>query len=70
MIAWNCPVGRMVCDGCNNLTTAGCSAKNMSAATSITQEDIDTMWEKRRKELMALSKEDLVELIMGRRGNF
>jgi hypothetical protein len=70
MIAWNCPLGRMVCDGCNNLTTGGCLAKNISAVFSITKEDVDRMWEERRKKLMALSKEDLVELIMGRRENF
>jgi hypothetical protein len=70
MIAWNCPVGRMVCDGCDNLTTAGCSKNIIPAANSITREDIDRVWEERRKQLMALSKEDLVELIMGKRGLF
>jgi hypothetical protein len=66
MIAWNCPIGRLVCDGCDSLTTGGCIKKNTPTAISITQNDIDMMYERRKKELMALSKEDLVELILGR----
>lgn len=66
MIAWNCPIGRLVCDGCDNLTIGGCIKKNTPTVISITQNDIDMMYERRKKELMALSKEDLVELILGR----
>lgn len=67
MIAWDCPDGRIVCDGCMSLTTGGCNKKNRTSVIAITQKEIDMMYERRRKELMKLSKEDLVELIIGRR---
>ena len=67
MIANNCPFGRACCDGCNNLTTGGCIAKQNSHVYSITQDDMVTLWERRRDELMKLSKEDLIEMIIGKR---
>jgi hypothetical protein len=68
MIAYNCPLGRVACDGCNHLTTAGCILKrnnNSITANSITIEDTKRMWNERHNELMKLSKEDLVEIIIG-----
>ena len=70
MIAYNCPLNKLVCDGCHYLVTGGCSIANQSFAVSITREEMDELWERRKKELMALSKEDLVELIIGRKRGF
>lgn len=68
MTANNCPLGRVSCDGCNYLTTGGCTAKqNTSQAFSITHDDMVALWERRKGELMKLSKEDLVEMIIGKR---
>lgn len=68
MIAYNCPLGKVSCDECNQLTTGGCLAKqNQSQANSITREDSIALWERRKAELMKLSKEELVELLIGRR---
>lgn len=36
-----------------------------SNANSITHKEMLELWERRRKELMALSKEELVEMIIG-----
>jgi len=47
----------------NNL--ADCS-QYQSQATSITREDSVALWERRKTELMKLSKEELVELIIGK----
>ena len=46
----------------NNL--ADCS---QSQAISITHEESVALWERRKTELMKLSKEELVELIIGKR---
>ena len=71
MIAYNCPLGKVSCDECSRLTTGGCLAKqNQSQAISITHEESVTLWERRKTELMKLSKEELVELIIGRREHF
>lgn len=68
MIAYNYPLGRLYCDGCNQLTTDGCLAKqNASYAVSITHDDMVALYDRRREELMRLSKEDLVELLIGKR---
>lgn len=68
MIAYNCPLGKLICDGCNNLTTGGCLAKqHQSQALSITRDDVILLWEMRREELMKLPKEALVELIIGKK---
>jgi len=71
MTANNCPFGRTCCDGCNYLTTSGCIAKqnclNTSQTFSITHNDMFALWERRREELMKLSKEDLIEMIIGKR---
>ena len=68
MIAYNCPFGRACCDGCNCLTTGECIAKqNNSQASSITYDDMVSLWERRKAELMKLSKEELVEMIIGKR---
>ena len=65
---FNCPLGRGSCDGCNYLTTGGCIAKqNTSQAFSITHDDMVALWERRKAELMKLSKEELVEMIIGKR---
>lgn len=65
MIDWTCPLGKYTCNSCTCFTTGGCTIKNQNATNSITQEQERELWKKRRTELMALSKEDLVELIMG-----
>lgn len=68
MIAYNCPLGKVSCDECNQLTTGGCLAKqNQSQAISITREESVALWERRKEELMKLSKEELVEIIIGKR---
>ena len=68
MIANNCPLGRVSCDGCNYLITGGCIAKqNTSHAFSITHDGIIALWERRKAELMKLSKEDLIEMLIGKK---
>ena len=68
MTAYNCPFGRACCDGCNQLTTGGCLAKqNTSQASSITYDGMVSLWERRKEELMKLSKEELVEMLIGKR---
>ena len=68
MTAYNCPFGRACCDGCNYLTTGGCIEKqNTSQASSITYEGMLALWDRRREELMKLSKEELVEMLIGKR---
>ena len=68
MIDNNCPLGRACCDGCNLLTTGGCIEKqNTSQASSITYDDMISLWERRKAELMKLSKEELVEMLIGKR---
>ncbi len=63
----NCPLGKLCCDGCNQLTTGGCLAKQTSYAHSITHDDMVEMYDRRREELMKLSKEELVEMLIGKR---
>ena len=59
MTAYNCPLGKACCDGCNCLTTGGCIAKqNTSQASSITHDGMAAM---------KLSKEELVEMLIGKR---
>jgi len=68
MTAYNCPFGRACCDGCNCLTTGGCVEKqNTSQAISITYDGMLALWDRRREELMKLSKEELVEMLIGKR---
>ncbi len=68
MIAYNCPIGKAMCDGCNNFLTGGCLLKQSHPqASSITHYDMVELWERRREELMKLSKEELVELLIGKR---
>ena len=68
MIANNCPLGRVSCYGCNYFTTGGCIAKqNTPLVFSITHDDMIALWERRKAELMKLSKEELVEMIIGKR---
>ena len=68
MTANNCPFGRACCDGCNCLTTGGCLVKqNTSQAYSITYDGMVAIWERRKVELMKLSKEELVEMLIGKR---
>lgn len=64
----NCPFGRACCYGCNYLTTGGCIAKqNTLHGYSITYDDMVALWERRKDELMKLSKEELVEMLIGKR---
>ena len=68
MTAYNCPFGLAYCDGCNCLTTGGCIAKqNTSQASFTTHDDMVARWDRRREELMKLSKEELVEMLIGKR---
>lgn len=68
MIVHNCPLGRIACDGCNQLTTGGCLAKQSQPhCFSITHDDMVALWERRKEDLMKLSKEELVELLIGKR---
>jgi hypothetical protein len=67
MLANCCPIGKIVCDECPYLTTGGCSYE-LNVAYTITQEESDKLWERRRNELLSLPKETLVEMIMGRKG--
>ena len=68
MIVNSCPFGRVYCDGCNYLTTSGCVAKqNTSQTFSITHDDMIALWERRKEELIKLSKEELIEIIIGKR---
>jgi hypothetical protein len=68
MIAYNCPIGRAVCDGCNNLLTGGCMLKQSQPQQFlITHDGVVALWERRKAELMKLSKEELVEMIIGKR---
>lgn len=67
MLSNNCPMGKLYCDTCQYSTTGGCIyPRNVSF--SITKEESDALWERTRQELMSLSKETLVEIIMGRKG--
>lgn len=50
----------------NNL--ADCS-QYQSQAISITHDESVALWERRKTELMKLPKEELIELIIGRREN-
>ena len=66
----SCPFKRIYYDGCNYLTTTtgGCIAKqNTSQTFSITHDDMVALWERRKEELMKLSKEELIEIIIGKR---
>ena len=64
----NCLFGRACCDGCICLTTGGCITKqNISQASSITYDGMVSLWERRKDELMKLSKEELVEMLIGKR---
>jgi hypothetical protein len=68
MIAYNCPIGRAACDGCNNLLTGDCLSKqSQSQQSSITHDDIVAHYDRKKEELMKLSKEELVELLIGKR---
>ena len=68
MIAYNCTIGRAVCDGCNNFLTGGCLLKQSQPQQfSITHDGMVALWERKREELMRLSKEELVELLIGKK---
>ena len=41
--------------------------QNTSQANSITYDDMIALWERRKDELMKLSKEELVEMLIGER---
>lgn len=41
--------------------------QNIPEAFSITHEGMVVLWERRREELMKLSKEELVEMLIGKR---
>lgn len=68
MIAYNCPIGRAACDGCNNLLTGGCILKQSQPQQfSITHNDMVALYDRKKEELMKLPKEELVELLIGKR---
>ena len=67
MVAYNCPIGKALCDGCNNFLTGGCLLQSQSQASSITHDGMVELWERRREELMKLSKEELIEMLIGKR---
>jgi len=67
MITNNCSLGRLNCYGCPYLTSAGCLEKANTQAFSITHDDMVALWERRKEELMKLSKEELVEMLIGKR---
>ena len=67
MLSVDCPMRKIVCDGCLYLSTGGCTYPRNVAFTA-TQLDIDEMWDKEKERLMNLPKETLVEMIMGRKG--
>lgn len=63
-----CPIGRVSCDLCSYDTTAGCTAQRpLPTASSITREEILAHYDHRKEELMKLSKEELVEQLIGKR---
>lgn len=41
--------------------------QSTSQAFSITHDDMVALWERRKEELMKLSKEELVEMLIGKR---
>ena len=50
------------------MTANDCITKqNTSQAFSITHDNMVALWERRKNELMKLSKEELVEMIIGKR---
>ncbi len=68
MIPYNCPIGRATCDGCNNLLIGGCLLKQSQPQQfSITYDDMLALYDRKREELMKLSKEELVEILINKR---
>lgn len=66
MIVYNCPIGRVTCDGCNNFLTEGCLLKqSQPQQLLVTHDDMLALYDRKREELMKLSKEELVEIIIG-----
>ena len=63
MLAYNCPCGKIVCDECIFLRDGNCTYEHKQY--TITASQIQESYEKRRKELMELPKETLVEMIIG-----
>jgi len=64
----SCHFGKASCDSCSLLTTGGCIAKQNTPQTfSITHDGMVALWERRKDELMKLSKEELVEMIIGKK---
>ena len=68
MIAYNCPIGRALCDGCNNLLTGGCLLKQIQPQPlSVTHDEMVALYDIKKEALMKRSKEELVELLIGKR---
>ena len=66
-----CPIGKHYCDGCewhNSFSTNPCTY--IRTSYSITREEQDALYEKRYNELMSLSKETLVGIILGKRSDY
>ena len=63
----NCPYGKIYCDGCEFLGTSGCLRINAPQAYTITTEQSKQVYERQYNELMKLSKETLVEMIIGKK---
>lgn len=67
MIAVNCPFGKLYCDGCNYLTSGGCSYDRNQNATIFNAQDAKDYYDRKYQEMMDLPKETLVELLIGTR---
>ncbi len=68
MIAYNCPIGRAACDGCNNFLTGGCILiQSQPQQLSITHDNMVALYDRKKEELMKLSKEEIIELLIGKR---
>lgn len=63
MLAYNCPCGKIVCDGCIFLRDGNCTYEHKQF--TITSDQIAEMHRKERERLLNLPKETLVEMIMG-----
>ena len=63
----NCPYGKVICDGCEFFGTADCMRINTPNVYTITAEQSKQVYERQYNELMRLSKETLVEMIIGKR---
>lgn len=66
IVSANCPYGKITCDGCGHLGTGGCHY-NVQRTFTITAKQQQDIYDAKFNELMQLSKETLVEIIIGRK---